>query len=65
MAANPRVEIQYCTRCRAGEVALRPGSGGVFEIRVEGETIWSRQADVPEIKRLVRDTGQATGHSER
>lgn len=43
-----------------GELALIPGTGGVFEIRVEGETIWSRVTDggFPEIKELkqrVRD----------
>jgi selenoprotein W-related protein len=37
-----------------GEVALVPGSGGVFEIRVEGARIWSRkeQGGFPEIKDL-------------
>src|SRR5262249_59075012 len=27
-----------------GEVALRPGTGGVFEVRVDGATVWSRKA---------------------
>jgi selenoprotein W-related protein len=56
-----------------GEVALVPGSGGVFEIRVDGETIWSRKAeggfpDLPELKRLVRDRvapSRHLGHTER
>ena len=56
-----------------GEVALRPGTGGVFEIRVEGETIWSRAGqgrfpDIKELKQLVRDRVAPTrdlGHSER
>ena len=56
-----------------GEVALVPGSGGVFEVRVEGDTIWSRKADggfpdLPELKRLVRDRvapGRHLGHTER
>jgi selenoprotein W-related protein len=55
-----------------GEVALRPGSGGVFEIRVEGESIWSRSAegrfpDIKELKKLIRDRiapGRDLGHSE-
>ena len=55
-----------------GEVALRPGSGGVFEIRVEGEGIWSRAEqgrfpDIKELKKLVRDRiapGRDLGHSE-
>ena len=55
-----------------GEVALVPGSGGVFDIRVDGETIWSRKAeggfpDLPELKRLVRDRvapSRHLGHTE-
>jgi selT/selW/selH-like putative selenoprotein len=54
MPKQPRVEIEYCTQCRwllraawmaqellttLGEVALQPGRGGVFEVRVDGETI--------------------------
>jgi selenoprotein W-related protein len=37
-----------------GEVALVPGTGGIFEIRVGDELIWSRkeQARFPEIKEL-------------
>ena len=43
-----------------GEVALVPGTGGVFEVRVDGETIWSRRAEgrfpeMKELKQLVRD----------
>jgi selenoprotein W-related protein len=56
-----------------GEVALVPGHGGVFEVRVEGETIWSRKADggfpdLPELKRLVRDRvapSRHLGHTEK
>ena len=56
-----------------GEVALVPGSGGVFDIRVDGETIWSRKAeggfpDLPELKRLVRDRvalSRHLGHTEK
>ncbi len=35
-----------------GEVALVPGTGGIFEIRVDGETVWSRkqQSRFPEIR---------------
>jgi selenoprotein W-related protein len=42
-------------------VTLKPGSeGGVFEIRLDGETIWSRKTqkrfpEVKELKQLVRD----------
>lgn len=43
-----------------GEVALVPGQGGVFEIRLNGELLWSRQEEgrfpeAKEIKRRVRD----------
>jgi selenoprotein W-related protein len=56
-----------------GEVALVPGSGGVFDIRVEGATVWSRKEeggfpDLPELKRLVRDRvapSRHLGHTEK
>ncbi|MCA2214386.1 SelT/SelW/SelH family protein [Jidongwangia harbinensis] len=42
-----------------GEVALVPGTGGVFEIRLDDELIWSRKTqgfpELAELKRLVRD----------
>ena len=43
-----------------GGVMLIPGTGGVFEVRVEGETVWSRKAesrfpDIAELKQRVRD----------
>lgn len=55
------------------EVALAPGSGGVFEVRVEEELIWSRREqgrfpDIKELKQLVRDRvapGRDLGHSDR
>jgi selenoprotein W-related protein len=55
-----------------GEVALIPGTGGVFEIRLDGETIWSRKEsgfpELPELKRLIRDRiapDRDLGHSDR
>ncbi|MFY0734068.1 MULTISPECIES: SelT/SelW/SelH family protein [Aurantimonas] len=56
-----------------GEVALVPGTGGVFEIRYEGETIWERKADggFPEakvLKQRVRDRldpARDLGHNDR
>ncbi len=55
------------------EVALVPGRGGVFQVRVDDALVWDRRTDggFPEItalKRLVRDVvapGQPLGHSER
>ena len=54
------------------EVALRPATGGVFTVEVDGETIWDRGADggFPEItvlKRAVRDRvapDKPLGHSD-
>ena len=56
-----------------GSVALAPGTGGVFEVSVNGEMIWSRKdsgrfPDIKELKQLVRDRvapGKNLGHSER
>ncbi len=56
-----------------GEVALIPGTGGVFEVRVDGATIWSRKGegrfpDIKELKQRVRDAvapGRDLGHSDR
>jgi selenoprotein W-related protein len=56
-----------------GEVALRPGTGGVFEVRVEGELVWSRAdagrfPDIKELKQLIRDMiapDKDLGHSEK
>lgn len=53
-------ELLSTFRDDLGEVALRPGSGGVFEIAFEGETIWERVRDggFPDVKTLkqrVRD----------
>ena len=56
-----------------GEVALRPGTGGVFEIRLNDELIWSRKQEgrfpeAKEIKQRVRDhvaPDRSLGHSDR
>jgi selenoprotein W-related protein len=56
-----------------GEVALAPGTGGVFPIRVDDELIWDRAErggfpDIKELKQLVRDRvapHKDLGHSER
>ncbi|WP_208105731.1 SelT/SelW/SelH family protein [Streptomyces sp. GC420] len=54
------------------EVALVPGKGGVFTVRVGEETVWDRREQgFPEptaVKRVVRDRvapGRSLGHSER
>lgn len=43
-----------------GELTLVPGTGGVFEIHVDGELVWDRKRDdgfpdVKQLKQLVRD----------
>jgi len=56
-----------------GEVALVPGTGGIFDVRVDGETVWSRKEqgrfpESKELKQLVRDRvapDKNLGHSER
>jgi len=53
-------ELLTTFQAELGEVALVPGTGGVFEVRLDGETIFSRaqQGRFPESKELkqsVRD----------
>ncbi|MGH6892315.1 MAG: SelT/SelW/SelH family protein [Dongiaceae bacterium] len=56
-----------------GEVALIPGTGGVFEVRIDGAIVWSRKAEgrFPELKELkqrLRDViapERELGHSDR
>jgi selenoprotein W-related protein len=56
-----------------GEVALVPGTGGVFEVRVDGELVWSRKEagrfpESKELKQRVRDyiaPEKDLGHSDR
>ena len=57
-----------------GSVTLTPdASGGVFEVRVENELIWSRKErkrfpEITELKQLVRDRiapDRSLGHSDR
>lgn len=55
------------------EVALVPGTGGIFEVRLDGETLFSRKVqgrfpESKELKQLVRDRiapGRDLGHSDR
>ena len=56
-----------------GGLTLLPGTGGIFEIRANGKTIWSRSKDggfpeIAELKRRVRDEvapGRELGHLDR
>lgn len=55
------------------ELALKPGTGGIVEVRADGELVWSRKAqgrfpEITELKQLVRDRiapGRDLGHSDR
>jgi selenoprotein W-related protein len=90
---KPRVEIEYCTKCRwllraawyaqemlttfaddIGEVAIQPAvEPGVFEVRLDGETIFSRKdagrfPEAKELKQVIRDRiapDRDLGHSDR
>ncbi|MGH6636019.1 MAG: SelT/SelW/SelH family protein [Gammaproteobacteria bacterium] len=55
------------------EVALIPGTGGVFEIRIDGQRLWSRKKhgsfpEIKQLKQLVRDRvapDMDLGHADR
>ena len=55
------------------EVALAPGTGGIFEIACDGAAIWDRKRDggfpdAAELKRRVRDIiepGRDLGHVDK
>jgi selenoprotein W-related protein len=56
-----------------GSVALTPDAkGGVFEVRVDGDVVWSRKEqgrfpDIKELEQIVRDRiapGRPLGHSD-
>ena len=54
------------------ELSLHPGTGGIFEIHVNGKRIWSRKDDggfpeIKQLKQLVRDKidpDRSLGHSD-
>lgn len=56
-----------------GEVALQPGTGGVLEIRLNGDLLYSRKEEgrfpeAKEVKQLIRDRiapERDLGHSDR
>jgi selenoprotein W-related protein len=66
-------EILTTFETEIGEVALVPATGGIFEVRLDGETIFSRKEqgrfpESKELKQLVRDRiapDKALGHSDR
>jgi selenoprotein W-related protein len=72
-AAWTAQELLTTFEAEIGELALVPGTGGVFEVRADGELVWSRadEGRFPELKELkqrVRDRiaeGKPLGHSDR
>lgn len=55
------------------ELCLKPGSGGIFEVRANGTLIWSRRdegrfPEITELKQRLRDEiapGKPLGHADR
>jgi len=66
-------ELLTTFEAELGEVALVPGTGGIFEIRAEGQLVWSRHErkrfpEIKELKQAVRDAvapGKSLGHADR
>ena len=66
-------ELLSTFEAELGELALIPGAGGIFEVRVDGEGLWSRKErgrfpEIKELKQLVRDRvapGRDLGHVDR
>jgi selenoprotein W-related protein len=66
-------EVLQTFSLEMGSVALIPGTGGIFEIRLDGDLVWDRRRDggFPEakvLKQLVRDRidpGRDLGHIDR
>jgi selenoprotein W-related protein len=66
-------ELLVTFETELGEVALAPGTGGVFDVKLAGELIFSRKAagrfpESKELKQLVRDRiapDRPLGHSDR
>jgi selenoprotein W-related protein len=65
-------ELLTTFQAELGEVALIPGTGGVFDVRVDDRLIWSRKsegrfAEIKELKQRVRDIvapERTLGHSD-
>lgn len=65
-------ELLTTFEAELGEVALVPGTGGVFRIALDGELLWDRKErgfpELPVLKRLVRDRiapDRSLGHTDR
>ena len=66
-------ELLTTFEAELGAVTLIPGSGGVFDVRVDGRMVWSRKdqgrfPELKELKQIVRDhvaPDKSLGHSDR
>lgn len=66
-------ELLVTFETELGEVALVPGTGGIFEVKLDGELIYSRKQagrfpESKELKQLIRDRiapEKPLGHSDR
>jgi selenoprotein W-related protein len=66
-------ELLLTFETELGEVALIPGTGGIFEVKLDAELIYSRKAsgrfpESKELKQLIRDRiapEKPLGHSDR
>jgi selenoprotein W-related protein len=66
-------ELLFTFADELGEVALIPGTGGVFEVRLNGERLWNKREagrfpEPKEVKQLIRDRiapEKDLGHSDR
>jgi selenoprotein W-related protein len=66
-------ELLTTFEAELGEVALVPGTGGIFAVYIDAKLIWSRAEqgrfpDIKELKQLVRDQvapNRSLGHTDR
>jgi selenoprotein W-related protein len=66
-------EVLQTFSIEMGEVSLVPGTGGIFQIHLDGELIWDRKRDggfpdMRQLKQLVRDKvdpGRSLGHTDK
>lgn len=66
-------EVLTTFESEIGGVCLKPGTGGIFEVRLGGETIFSRKEagrfpESKELKQLIRDRvspEKLLGHSDK
>lgn len=71
-AASMAQELLTTFEEDVGGVTLVPGTGGVFEVRIDGAVVWSRKdegrfPDIKELKQRVRDhvpPEKTLGHSD-